>query len=536
MNSWDCIKEQWVSGLFESESLGNRTNNRVESLNQKIKQVIDRNAKFDAFAADLVCFLCMHRTEINGKICKTANKIPTKIASDGSADSQYRRILTGYAYKLVASQIQKSRSVQVTETGDQFSCSGENKNYQVTETSCTCEFKKQFKLPCKHLLAVRFRKDLHLFSEDLIDNRWTKAKYLDNLNIVNQTTTVNEIQTVALSPAQKPRSQQERFKKCFRIAQRIASVTAEYTGTNYDVKVSQLQELLSAWENGENIVISTVENNSVNSVESQAVSEIRNEGSVAVTSKLGPSEDSNDVRYTAISQHLLSADSDVETTNYSSVHQHVVDVATEKDTINIDTADFRLQLHAETLATDTVQEFHENTQTDVATTDRVDTTGAESDQSFRGNIECTTEILSDIANISLPPRIQKRGRPKGSELTVIGLPKKKFRLQKSKCIAFERMSDIQKQSFVLSWFVDQRVIDQCVTKQHLIQEDEVELNPDLISLACKEVDIGTVHKFFSEKAWLAINQSVAVRKKQEWTCNTCKEKTGMDMQYLQRRS
>ena len=372
MNSWDCIKEQWVSGLFESESLGNRTNNRVESLNQKIKQVIDRNAKFDAFAADLVCFLCMHRTEINGKICKTANKIPTKIASDGSADSQYRRILTGYAYKLVASQIQKSRSVQVTETGDQFSCSGENKNYQVTETSCTCEFKKQFKLPCKHLLAVRFRKDLHLFSEDLIDNRGTKAKYLDNLNIVNQTTTVNEIQTVALSPAQKPRSQQERFKKCFRIAQRIASVTAEYTGTNYDVKVSQLQELLSAWENGENIVISTVENNSVNSVESQAVSEIRNEGSVAVTSKLGPSEDSNDVRYTAISQHLLSADSDVETTNYSSVHQHVVDVATEKDTINIDTADFRLQLHAETLATDTVQEFHENTQTDVATTDRVD--------------------------------------------------------------------------------------------------------------------------------------------------------------------
>ena len=66
------------------------------------------------------------------------------------------------------------------------------------------------------------------------------------------------------------------------------------------------------------------------------------------------------------------------------------------------------------------------------------------------------------------------------------------------------MSDIQKQSFVLSWFVDQCVIDKCVTEQHLIQEDEVEINPDLISLACKEVDIETVHKFFSEDAWLAI--------------------------------
>ena len=59
MNSWDCIKEQWVISLLESESLGNRTNNKVESLNQ-IKQVVDRNAKFDSFAADLVNFLHMH--------------------------------------------------------------------------------------------------------------------------------------------------------------------------------------------------------------------------------------------------------------------------------------------------------------------------------------------------------------------------------------------------------------------------------------------------------------------------------------------
>ena len=110
-NSWDSIKEQWAIGLSESESLGNRTNNRVESLNQKFKQVIDRNAKFDAFAADLVNFLHMHRTEINGKICKTVNKVSTKGASDGTADGQYRRVCTEYAYKLVEAQIQKSKSV-----------------------------------------------------------------------------------------------------------------------------------------------------------------------------------------------------------------------------------------------------------------------------------------------------------------------------------------------------------------------------------------------------------------------------------------
>ena len=47
------------------------------------------------------------------------------------------------------------------------------------------------------------------------------------------------------------------------------------------------------------------------------------------------------------------------------------------------------------------------------------------------------------------PKIHKRGRPKGSELTVIGLPRKRLRMQKSKLVPFERMTDSQKQSFTL---------------------------------------------------------------------------------------
>ena len=387
----------------------------------------------------------MHRTEINGKICKTVNKVSTKGASDGTADGQYRRVCTEYAYKLVEAQIQKSKSVQVTETLDQFSCSSDNQEYSVTETSCTCDFHKQYRLPCKHVLAVRTRKDMNLFSDDLIDSHWTKAKYL---GILNQTATENEIQTVGTSPARKPCSQQERFRKCFRIAQRIASVTAEYTGASYDVKINQLQELLSAWENGQNIVLSTEENNNVDDIEPQSA-EIEGAAAVASEPMTESDDESDDVSNIATPQNVLPTDNDEELVNDNTVQEQVAAVTTENNTTDTDTANMLLQLAAGAEATGREHESRENLQTEMVllttTTER----------------ERTTNILSNIADIALPPRIQKRGRPKGSELTVIGLPKKRLKLHKSKCVAFERMSDIQKQYFLLSWFVDQRVIDMC---------------------------------------------------------------------------
>lgn len=158
MNSWDPIKEQWVVGLTESASLGNRTNNRVESLNQKIKQVIDKNAKFDAFASDLVNFLHMHRTEINGKICKTVNKVAATSYSDDSPEFRYCRILTDYAYKLVEAQITKYETVHLPEMWENYSCNSGGREYSISSNSCTCDFFNQYKLPCKHIFAVRKKK------------------------------------------------------------------------------------------------------------------------------------------------------------------------------------------------------------------------------------------------------------------------------------------------------------------------------------------------------------------------------------------
>ena len=41
--NWHCIRQQWVNGLKNDDiSFMNRTNNRVESINQKIKSVMSK--------------------------------------------------------------------------------------------------------------------------------------------------------------------------------------------------------------------------------------------------------------------------------------------------------------------------------------------------------------------------------------------------------------------------------------------------------------------------------------------------------------
>jgi len=49
LSSWDCIKEEWVVGLKQLCHFNNHTNNRLESINQKFKQVISRFSTLPQF-------------------------------------------------------------------------------------------------------------------------------------------------------------------------------------------------------------------------------------------------------------------------------------------------------------------------------------------------------------------------------------------------------------------------------------------------------------------------------------------------------
>ena len=90
------------------------------------------------------------------------------------------------------------------------------------------------------------------------------------------------------------------------------------------------------------------------------------------------------------------------------------------------------------------------------------------------------ENNSVLSLIKLPPKMRKRGRPKGLANSVIGLPRKKA---KDGPVAFEKLLPQQREKVILSWFVGMDAAESAI-KGKVITEDTVETIPENVDNAC----------------------------------------------------
>lgn len=63
------------------------------------------------------------------------NKVSTKRAENGMPGTEYRRVLTSYAYNLVEKQLESYENSQVTETWEKYSFTSGGLEYDTTENS-----------------------------------------------------------------------------------------------------------------------------------------------------------------------------------------------------------------------------------------------------------------------------------------------------------------------------------------------------------------------------------------------------------------
>ena len=143
-----------------------------------------------------------------------------------------------------------------------------------------------------------------------------------------------------------------------------------------------------------------------------------------------------------------------------------------------------------------------------------------------------------FTDIKLPPKIRKRGRPKGAETTVIGLPKRRkvvdrplpflkklpYEREKSKIHSLVIIQSLHWFIVILQWFVDEAVAEAALSHRILVEEDAVEIRPEKVTPACLEpqVCVDVCRKYFTKDGWLMVKDVMAtIESDPLWYCGRC---------------
>lgn len=105
--NWHRIHEQWVMGMkYVTGNFLNNTNNRLESINQKLKSVISSYSYLEEFSENFFLILRVLRSEREYKAALTVQKVLVVFhSSENDVSIRYIKYLTNYAYQFLAKQL-----------------------------------------------------------------------------------------------------------------------------------------------------------------------------------------------------------------------------------------------------------------------------------------------------------------------------------------------------------------------------------------------------------------------------------------------
>ncbi|KAK6178266.1 hypothetical protein SNE40_013072 [Patella caerulea] len=236
--NWHAIRQQWVEGLKnEKASFLNNTNNRLESTNQKIKQVVTRYSGVTVFFQELM--LCIH--SLKNERDHRAAYVTTKDTIDrhprSNAEIEYKELLTPYAFKFVEKQLEYSATTTVLRTVDDRSAIIRSKSLGdivVSVDSCRCSFSTSMLLPCRHVFAVRRHFNKTVYDEALCAKRWTLAYFKTRQRVYidyspeSAAPDIDDSVTLHIQPSEPQEkvilSEQQKYRKAYHLLVKIGQV------------------------------------------------------------------------------------------------------------------------------------------------------------------------------------------------------------------------------------------------------------------------------------------------------------------------
>ena len=100
--------------------MGYSTNNRLESINGKLKQVINHHSSLEDFVDNFLVILTALRTNRDYKATLMFQKVKVKVSSfvSDSPESEYSKLLTSYSCPVVIKQIELADKVKTINEVD----------------------------------------------------------------------------------------------------------------------------------------------------------------------------------------------------------------------------------------------------------------------------------------------------------------------------------------------------------------------------------------------------------------------------------
>lgn len=259
--NWHQIKNEWVLGFKAScGSFLNFTNNRLESINGKLKQVITYHSSLEEFVVKFFIILASLRTERDHKAALQFQKVKVQPFPPSTPEAEYSKLLTSYSLAYVVKQITLSdKVIGIQEENDSYVVQT-SEGMRTVSVDCECTFRKSMKLPCKHMFALRSKLELSLYDGQSCDKRWTSSYYKATQRIFSSLPSTPSIDvSIFDSTKQRKLSQHEKFRKATMLTTELAAVASQASHTHFYRRLELLKDLIDSWKSGTEVALAEVD-------------------------------------------------------------------------------------------------------------------------------------------------------------------------------------------------------------------------------------------------------------------------------------
>ncbi|XP_047125572.2 zinc finger SWIM domain-containing protein 1-like [Hydra vulgaris] len=493
--NWHNIRVDWVLGLnFASGNFMNSTNNRLENFNGKLKEVIDCNSSLENFLDKFYVVLASMRNERDHKTIFQMQKVLVDMFDPNSAEAAYKKVLTLYAAQHVLKQMSLRGDINLLQRENEYFMVNTTEGlHTVTWNFCSCMFRKSMHLPCRHIFAARQFLRLNLFDIDLCAERWTLKYYRQHQRAFNSPIMADELRSVEfhVAPKKKLLSQHEKFKLALQETSFLATLVSETTGQTFEQRLSLLQSLKKGWTDGKVMLVNELID--VDICSSKTESTLPSALTIVTESpinSLGCVSGVNGVN-TSVAP-LVVSDKNVLSTK-KNVSQLTTEYAIDNDSILLEEAIISEKPQHEELTS--VKNYAE----------------------------------SHLNRIRVPKHVSRCGRPKGSTLTTIGLPKKRQPNLYEKRVPFLKLHPSKRHAMMLGWFLKPDDVHKALSGV-LIESNCIEKRVNHISSAILDESAGgallSLQGYFTPDGWKVLHELIDTKSRQKvWPCAVCQKST-----------